>query len=91
MLPSEYLSKFCALDAENDRIRVWDCGTGKILKDIKQPNDQQESFKGFVKHNYWQGHTLVLKDRKTIMKELKQNQEDMFFKSNKGRASVFDS
>ena len=40
MLPSEFLSKFCALDAENDTIRVWDCGTGKILKDIKHSTDQ---------------------------------------------------
>jgi hypothetical protein len=78
LCPSDYVSKYCALDAERNTVRVWNSGTGRLIKEFVEP---RESYRGFQHHNQWQQHTLIMKDRKTILQQAMEDQEDKFSSS----------
>lgn len=57
-LPSEFVARFCTLDGITNAVKVWEMGTGKLLREI---DDLEYDFQGFTKHSMWEESTLVLR------------------------------
>ena len=62
LCPSEFVANLCALDAEKNTVKVWNIGTGQVVKEFPELKD---NFVGFKRHNVWNNSTLILKDRVT--------------------------
>ena len=48
MCPSEYILNLCALDAENNAIKIWNIGSGKVISETKELD---YDFRGFKHHS----------------------------------------
>jgi hypothetical protein len=76
LCPSEYVAKICALDCQNNTIKVWGVGSGKLLGEHLET---QQDYRGFKKHEEWNGTTLIVIDKVTLAKKLdeEQSRQDM--------------
>lgn len=70
LCPSEYVAKICALDCENNTIKVWSVGSGRLLGEHAETS---LDFRGYKKHEEWNGTTLVHIDKEVLAKKQEQD------------------
>ena len=55
------MKNICAVDTENDYIRVWNAGTNKLIDEIELSEDM--SYQKWKRHSDWAGSTIMILDK----------------------------
>lgn len=70
LCPSEYVANICALDCQSNTIKVWSVGTGML---VGENVETSLDFRGYKKHEEWNGTTLVYIDKDVLAKQQEQD------------------